>query len=134
MAIVETKRACERRLQTLTPSVPTAYEGVTFTPPNTMYQKVQFVISQPDDPVLGTGYYRERLQMQVFIVDETNKGTSGAIQRAELIRGLFPKGLTITEGAFRIYVLSTPQIAGSTQATNRTIVPVLIDLVTEVYS
>lgn len=134
MAIIEIKKAAERKLSTLTPAVPTAYEGVSFTPPNTMYQRVQFTIQTPDDPVLGTGFHRERMQLQVFVVGAANKGTSEVINRAELIRNHFAKGLVLQEGNVKIHVLKTPQIAGNTVVSERVICPVLIDLVAEVYS
>ena len=134
MAIAETKRALERNLNGLTPTLPTAYEGVNFDPPTTIYQTVQFVIRKPDDPVLGTGYYRERLELQVFIVGEANKGTAASITRAELVRDRFKKGTTLTEGAFKIYILETPHVGSTAPVGNRTITPVFIDVVTEVYS
>lgn len=134
MAIVEIKRAAERHLNTMTPSIPTGWEGVSFTPTNTMYQRVQFTIQAPEDPVLGVGFHRERVTMQVFVVGEINKGTSEVISRAELIREKFLKGLVLNENNVRIHVLRTPQIAGTTVASDRMICPVLIELVAEVYS
>lgn len=134
MAIIEIKRAAERKLSTLTPALSTAYEGVSFNPPNTMYQRVQFTIQTPDDPVLGTGFHRERMTMQVFVVGAANKGTSEVINRAELIRSHFAKGLVLQEGNVKIHVLRTPQIAGNTVVSERVICPVLIELVAEVYS
>lgn len=134
MAIIQVKRAAERKLNALTPTVPTAYEGVTFNPPTGLYQRVQFTIQRPDDPVLGTGFYRERMTMQVFIVGASNKGTAEIINRAELVRELFKKGTVFTEDNVHIHVLRTPQIAGTTIASDRIICPVLIELVAEVYS
>jgi hypothetical protein len=134
MAIIEIKRAAERKLSTLTPALPTAYEGVSFNPPNGLYQRVQFTIQNPDDPVLGTGFHRERMQLQVFVIGAANKGTSEVINRAELIRSHFAKGLVLQEGNVKIHVLKTPQIAGNTVVSERVICPVLIDLVAEVYS
>lgn len=134
MAIIQVKRAAERKLNTLTPIVPTAWEGVSFTPPDTVYQRVQFMIQSPDDPVLGTGFYRERMTMQVFIIGAANKGTSEVISRAELVRNHFKKGTVFTEDGVHIHVLRTPQVAGTTIASDRIICPVLIELVAEVYS
>lgn len=134
MAIIEVKRATERHLSTLTPSVATGYEGVTFTPPAGLYQRVQFTIQRPDDPVLGTGFYRERITMQVFIAGALNKGTAEVIARAELVRNHFNKGLTLLENNIRIHVLRTPQIAGTSVASDRLVCPVIIELVAEVYS
>lgn len=134
MAIIEIKRAAERRLSTLSPVLPTAYEGVTFNPPDGLYQRVQFTIQTPDDPVLGTGFHRERVTMQIFIVGAANKGTSEVITRAELIRNHFTKGLVLQEGNVKIHVLKTPQVAGNTVVSERVICPVLIELVAEIYS
>jgi hypothetical protein len=134
MAIIEIKRAAERKLQALTPSIPTAWESVSFEPSVGLYQRVQFTIQTPDDPVLGTGFHRERLQMQVFVIGASNKGTSEVITRAELIREHFKKGLVLQEGNIKIHVLRTPQVAGTTIASERIVCPVIIQLVAEVYS
>lgn len=134
MAILETKRALERRLMALTPAIPTAFEGVSFSPPETMYQRVQLMIKDPVDPVFSVGYHREEIQFQIFIVDAPNNGTAAAITRAQLTRNQFKKGTTFEEGAFRIHILTTPQIGSTAQIGNRTIIPVLVDVVTEVVS
>jgi hypothetical protein len=134
MAIIEIKRAAERKLSALTPAISTAWEGVSFDPPAGLYQRVQFTIQSPDDPVLGVGFHRERMTMQVFIVGAANKGTSEVIARAELIRLHFAKGLTLQEGNVKIHVLRTPQIAGTSIASERVVCPVLIELIAEVYS
>lgn len=134
LAILEVKRATERHLSTLIPSIPTAWEGVSFNTPNSIYQRVQFIIRTPDDPVLGTGFHRERMSMHVFVVGEINRGTSEVIAHAELIREHFAKGLTLLENNIRIHVLRTPQVAGTSIASDRIICPVMIELVAEVYS
>lgn len=130
--ISSTKRACERRLATISPSLPTAYENVAFTPPTGMYLRTQFTVQDPEDPVYGKGYYRERITFQVFVCEELNKGTSNAQTKAETIRTLFTKGTSFTEDGYVIHVLQTPQIAGSVVTTDRLVIPVLIDLIVEV--
>ena len=134
MSIAETKRAAERHLSTLLPVLPTGYEGVKFDPPSGMYQRVQLSIRPPDDPVLGTGYHRERVQFQVFVVGAINKGTGEVLARAELIREHFKKGTFLLEGSIRIHVLATPQISGAAIVQDRAVVPILIDLVAEVFA
>lgn len=132
MAILETEIAVERYLNLLDPVLPTAYEGVNFTPPTTMYQVIQYSINPPDDPVLGTGYYRERIQLQMFIVGEINQGTGDVISRAELVRNHFKKGTFLSEDGVDIHILRTPQISGTIKTEDRIVVPILIDLVSEV--
>jgi hypothetical protein len=134
MAIIEIKKAAERHLNNLTPVVPIAWEGVSFTPPTGLYERVQFTIQPPEDPVFGTGFHRERVTMQVFCLGATNKGTSEIIARAELVRNHFKKGTVFVEGNVKIHVLATPQIAGTSTVSDKAICPVLIELVAEVYS
>ena len=131
-AILNTKRLTERRLNTL--SIPVAYENASFTPPSTAYLRVQFSIRTPDDPVIGDKYYRERISLQVFVADQLNIGTANAISIAESVKALFPKGETFDELGTNIYVLTTPRISGSVVTRERLIVPVLIDLVAEVFN
>jgi hypothetical protein len=134
LAIIESKRACEKHLKALSPDIPTAYEGLHFTPPaNAMYQSTQFYIEQPDDPVFGTGYYRENFQFQVFVADVKGKGTAAALTRAELIRQHFKKGTTLFEAGFKILILETPKVAGTAITEDRIVVPVIISAITEVY-
>lgn len=134
MSVFAVKKAVRIHLAAMPSVVPTAYEGMTFEPPDGMYQRLQFNVLQPDDPTLGLGYYRERVTAQVFVVDQVGSGTGAAEQYAELVRNHFSKGTTLFESGVRIQVLTTPQIAGSVVVQNRLIVPVMIDLVGEVFT
>ena len=134
MAIIEAETAVRRHLQTLSPQLPTAYEGISFVAPAGMYQRLQFVINTPTDPTFGNYYHRENIQVQIFVADKLDVGTNAAITRAQALRDLFHKGLTLNEGGFRMHVLRTPQIAGTSVGSDRVIVPVLISLVVEVYN
>jgi len=133
MSIIEAQTAIRTRLAALTPALPTALEGIPFTAPTGMYQRLQFVITPPTDPTFGTYFHRENIQVQIFVADKLDVGTAGAITRAQVLRDWFHKGLTLTESGVRMHVLSTPQIAGATVASDRIIVPVLIPLTVEVY-
>lgn len=137
MSVLKTQKGLIKHLNLLLPNIPTAYEGTGFgpgvpNPPPGNYQRVQFRINRPDDPVLGTGYYRERIEMQIFVNAPTNKGTGEALARAELLRTHFKKGTTIAEDGVLIHILETPQIAGTIAMGDRIICPVLIDVTAEV--
>lgn len=132
MAIEEIKRAAERHLAGMPSQWPTAYEGVSFNPPDGNYLRTQFRIDDPDDPTLGTGYYRERVQFQIFVVTNAGNGSGEAIRYAEDIRDRFKKGTFLLESGVRIHVLTTPRVGSSGIASERIFVPVLIDLVGEV--
>jgi hypothetical protein len=133
MAIKEAKKAIRKRLLALSPTYPTAYEGISFITPNSMYQRLQFLISSPTDPVFGRGYYRENIEVQIFIADLQDNGTTPAEVRAEEVRDWFHKGLTLTEDGIRMHVLRTPQVSSATVVADRIIVPVLIPLTVEIY-
>jgi len=133
MSIITAQTAVRRRLAALTPSLPTAFEGISFVPPTGMYQRLQFVINPPTDPTFGAYYHRENIQVQIFVADKLDVGTAGAITRAEVLREWFYKGLTLEESGVRMHVLRTPQIAGASVTSDRIIVPVLIPLTVEIY-
>lgn len=87
MEILNTKRAAERLLASISPAVSTGFEGVDFDPPvDQMYQRYKFRIDTPTDPVFPAGYHRENVEMQVFIAGIKGEGTADILARAELIR------------------------------------------------
>lgn len=132
--VISAKRAVERHLSTMTPSIKIAYEGVRFDPPaGEMYLATQLIVNQPDDPTLGDKYYRERITFQVFVCDLLNKGTADTLAKAEAIRTRFDKGLTLIEDSIRIHITRTPQISGVVVTNDRLVVPVMIDAWAEVY-
>lgn len=133
-AILNTKRACERALLALLPTIPIAFENVSFNAPtDKMYIRTQFANRGPEDTTIGDKYYRERISFQCFIIGLPNVGTAQAIQVAEQIRERFDKGTFFNENGTHIHILTTPQLSSSSIVENRLIVPVLIDVVSEVY-
>ena len=130
--ILVIKKLLENRLLTLSPALPTAFEGVYFTPPTTKYLRAVVNMRQPDDSVLGSSYYREIISFNVYVVDQINIGTGGAISTAGAIRDLFQKGTAIVEDNVTIKIIETPQIQGTSVASERLVVPVLISAIAEV--
>jgi hypothetical protein len=125
--IENTKKALEKHLSALTPSLSTAYEGVSFSPINgTPYQRVQLVPSRPENPTLGDDYFRDNGEFQVFLLYPSNKGTGEVLGRAEALRSHFKRGTTLTEGNSVVQIMRTPYISGCTIIGDRVIVPVLI--------
>ena len=134
MEILNTKKAAERLLLSITPVIPTGFEGVNFDPPvDSIYQRCQFRIDSPTDPTFPAGYHRENIEMQVFIAGVKGEGTADVLARAELIRQVFYKSRSFVEGATRIHILRTPQIGSVFPTQDRVVVPVLIPLTAEVY-
>jgi len=137
MSVEIVKKAGRLHLATLSPALPTAYEAIPFDPdayPDSLYQFVQFVPLRPDDPVIGDKYYRERMQMQIFISGPNGQGTAAVGQRAELVRSHFQKGTFVLQDGVKVYVLRTPSINAIGTIQNRVVTSVMIDLVGEVFS
>lgn len=127
MAILDIKKAFEKKLAALTPAVSTAYESVSFTPvTGTPYQRVQLIPRKPENPTMGDSYYREVGEFQIFLVYPSNKGSAEVLARAELVQQHFARGTTLIEGAIEVIITNTPQIAGSAIISDRIIVPVII--------
>lgn len=132
MSVRITQSALIKHLKLMLPAIPTAYPNVSFTAPTGLYQRVQFRVSPPDDPVFGTGYYRERVEMQIFVYGESNKGDGEVLTHAELLRKHFKKSTTLVDTGLYIHMLETAQIAGTNIVGSRIVCPVLIPVITEV--
>lgn len=133
MSLVTIKKALEKRLQLITPSISTSYESVSFTPvTGEPYQKVQIIPRQPDNPTLGGGCYREVGEFQVVLAYPSNVGTLDVLTRAELVQQHFARGTSITEGSLTVIIPRTPQIAGASVIGDRVIVPVIIRYLVEI--
>ena len=84
MSIIKAEKAVRRHLLTLSPQLPTAYEAIPFTAPTGMYQRLQFVVNPPTDPTFGNYYHRENIQVQIFVADKLDVGTTGDAPRVFL--------------------------------------------------
>lgn len=133
--IVSTKLHFEKALSIALGAEKLSLENVPFDPKTLdVYYIVQFVILDNDDPVLSTGYYREKIQLQIFVCDRKSKGTVSTIELAEVVRNLFPKGYTAVKDGYTMHVLTTPRINSTVQVDSRSIIPVLFDIIVEVYN
>lgn len=111
MSIAAIQSALEKRLLALAPQLPTAWENVTFTPPSSMWQRVNHLINVPRDLALERTLRMDRGIFQVTVHAPINTGRLAAMQRAELIRDHFAPVLMLTEGAVRVDIVDTPRIA-----------------------
>ena len=111
MSLALIQSALEKRLLTLAPQLPTAWENVTFTPPSSMWQRVNHLINVPRDLALERTLRMDRGIFQVTVHAPINTGRLAAMQRAELIRDHFAPVLMLTEGAVRVDIVDTPRIA-----------------------
>ena len=126
------KQTLETVIEGIVPHVPTAYEGVDFTPPDGIYQRVQILPRRPDDSVMGDLYYRENVDLQIYVSAPKGNGLGDALDQAELIRNTFRKGWYTQVGNIRLNVLRTPQISSTMTLDSRVVIPVFINFICEV--
>lgn len=131
-AILDAKRAVERRLKQTFPTTPISFENVEFNPTDTLYIRTAFRVNRPTDDSIGNDCYRENITFTVFVCDKLNKGTTGAITVAEQVRSAFYKRLTLQENTTKVHVLQVPQVSTATKTVDRLVVPVVITLTVEV--
>lgn len=134
MSIKKAQSGLLKRLRDLVGDANIAKEGLTFNAGTTPYYKVQFRIDKPSDPTLGTQYYRDNMEFQVFVMCQANKGTGQAMDLAESVRYEFRKGTTIVNDGIITNILETPQIGGAVVLGEWIMCPVLIPTITEVFS
>ena len=85
MSIALIQSALEKRLLALPPQLPTAWENVTFTPPSSMWQRVNHLINVPRELALERTLRMGRGIFQVTVHAPINTGRLAATQRAELL-------------------------------------------------
>lgn len=111
MSAAAIQAALETRLNALTPALATGWENVNFVPPvNANYQVVAVLFAEPENPTLGTGFYRQRGYLQVALHYQQNNGKGDALARAELLRSWFPRGLSMVASGVTTTVDKTPEI------------------------
>ena len=135
MSVIKIKKALERNLNSMSPVLPIAFEGVSFTPPEgEMYQSIQFRFETPDDRVISKDYHRERLTVQIAIIGINGFGANDVLERAEAVREQFKKGTVLIEDGVTVRILYTPQITGVAPAQDRLVCPILVSAIAEVPS
>ena len=106
------RKALEKRLALLAPSVATAFENEPFTPvTGTMYQRVNLMPNTPDNSTQGAAVYLERGIFQVTVCAMTGTGPAIAEAQAQAIRTHFKRGISMSEGGVQVTVTDTPRIA-----------------------
>lgn len=128
--ILKAKQLLETRLSSL--GLPTAYDNVSFEPPDDLFLSCSLVVSRPDNAGFGDiDYYRENLRFVVIVHDVPNQGSGGCIEVAEQVRNLFKRGTTLEEGDIRLQVLSVPHVSTPINLNTGIAIPVNISVLAE---
>lgn len=104
------RRAFEQRLKLN--GLPIGYENVEFAKPASgMFYYFDLIPATPVDDVMGSEFRFDVGIGQISLMYPLNKGTGAAEGRAEIIRDLFHRGLTLVEDDVQVEVVRTPAIA-----------------------
>lgn len=107
--MLEVKQAFEQKINTITPTIATAYENTTFTPANGVpYQELYLLPSYNDDT-----FQDSRLVNGIFQITlkyPTLKGNKDILERVKLYLDSFKSGDTITNGGIVVNVLGHPTV------------------------
>ncbi len=127
MALLAVRRALENALSSITPSIPTAWENMDFTPVGGVpYQDVYLLPAEPENPTFGGSSYRERGIYQVNLKYPLGTGPAAAAARAELIQATFARGNTFEKSGVTVQIEKTPEVLPYYNEQDRYVLPVRI--------
>lgn len=124
-----------KRLNEMVSPLPTqtAWENVSFDPPVGIYQKAFILPANTSNPTYGDNLKRETGIFQVSIYAPSGNGSGLALDRAEIIRDWFSRGLSLVNDSVTVRILRTPSIAPAIQDEKNYIIPVSIPYFCDVF-
>ena len=118
MSIKSIRQALEVQLATLSPSMPIVHENEAYTPTlGTAFLDTYILPAETENPTvagaIGQELALEQGIFQVVVVVPVNEGPGNAATKAEAIRALFRRGLSLTVGSVQVKIGSTPSVASA---------------------
>lgn len=129
MSSVKVKTALEIALNAMIPPLITAWPNVAFTPPadsSTPWQRADILFAAPEDLEIGATYHREQGVFLVSLKYPLQNGDAAARERAELLRGVFYRGASFTNGGVLVTIEQTPEIPAGFAEGDRWVISVRI--------
>lgn len=115
MSIPSIRNALENALATIAPAIDIVHENEAYAPvAGRPFAEAYLLVATPGNPTMGDGFYQELGIFQVNLQYPTEVGTADAAARAELIRNLFRRGATFSDGGVTVQIDKTPEISGGT--------------------
>ena len=125
MTVAKIRAALEKQLLSITPSISTAFENTTFTPPaNVIYQRAVLLPNTPEDSQISSGTYFERGIFQVSIYAPIGKGAGDSEARAQLIKNAFKRGTSLVQAGVTVIITNAPSVATGYPDGDRYITPI----------
>ena len=111
MSIINIRAALETALNSVSPSILTAWENLEFAPPaaNVPYQRAYMLLAKPDNFEMGANYAELGI-FHINLMYPKSTGSRAAAIRCELLRELFHRGATFEFSGTRVIVTLTPDV------------------------
>lgn len=107
--MIEIQNAFSIKLNSINPTIATAYENVPFTPTsNVPYQELSLLPSYNDSEYINDKQYISYGLVQITLKYPTTKGSKDILDRVKLYMNNFVRGDTLTNGGISIKIRSTP--------------------------
>lgn len=118
--------ALETALLAAGSTFPTAWENVNFVPTQAAYQVVTVMFAEPENPTMGSQFFRQRGYLQVQLRYPLGEGKQPAVARAETLCAAFPRGASFVSGGITTIIERSPEVMAGYTDENRFIVNVKI--------
>lgn len=128
------RRLLEQRTNTLVAgTMKIAFENVPFVPVQRVpYIELTLLAGRTQNPTMGDQFKRETGILQLAMMYPVNEGPANAMAKAEEVRALFPRGLTLTQGTVRVLIDEHPFIGPAMQDEGWYRLPVSIPYIADV--
>lgn len=119
MSIVSITQALETALNSITPSIETAWTNTPFEPTLGVEYQIATIVSESENPTQGSDHYRELGFLQVDLMYPLESGSLPSQLRVELIRAAFKRGNSFTKDGITVHISKTPKLTYSTVQDDR---------------
>jgi hypothetical protein len=126
MTVKLMRAAVEAATTAMSPSLPTAWQNVPFTPVSgTAYQRVEWMFARPTNNEFGANYRQDAI-CQVTLCYPAGQGPATIETRAELMKTTFKRGNSFTSGGMTVVISDTPEVMPAYVDGDRFCIPVRI--------
>jgi hypothetical protein len=113
VSIISIRAALEQAVDSIAPSIATAWENVEYKPIDGVpYQRVYIIYADPNNQEFGSNY-QELGMLSINLYYPNKTGANALEQRIELIRQKFARGATFSSGGIDVIINRTPAVGPS---------------------
>ena len=126
--MIEVKQAFENKINSISPTIQTAYENVTFAPTaGVPYQELYLIPATNDNIFIdGDGFVSYGI-FQINLKYPAGKGTKDSLDRVKLYLDNFKSGDNLVQGGITTNILNTPKVVNLGTSGDRIIYAISIN-------